>query len=110
MRLETGETMTRRTRAQHLTDDVAFPIRVKFMVPWDGLGHLSVDMRVWLKDNVGAGRFAVHSASAISGPAIGVYFVTLADAQGFVTAFPSMEIADGTASTSYYSPGKRTHS
>lgn len=93
--------MPRRTRAQQKTDDLAFPVRVKFAVPGRGLGEVSTRMHQWLKDELGAGRFAVHSAQAISSAAIGVYFVSLDDARRFVETFPMMEIADGTRCSTY---------
>lgn len=93
--------MSRRTRAQQKTDDLAFPIRVKFTVPERGLGEVSTRMHQWLREQFGAGRFAVHSAQAISSAAIGVYFVSLDDARRFVDAFPMMEIADGTRCSTY---------
>ena len=88
--------MARRTRPQAKTDDLAFPIRVKFRVPRDGLGRLSETTRSWLREHVGTGRFAVHNTDAIASDAVGVYFVTLGEAQEFVAAFPEMQIADGT--------------
>lgn len=99
--------MNRRTRAQHKTDDLAFPVRVKFAVPWNGLGAISSRLQQWLSEELGPGRYASHTAMAISTQAIGVYFVSLEDAQRFVAAFPEMEIADGTRSASYYSPARR---
>ena len=93
--------MSRRTRAQQQTDDLAFPIRVKFAVPERGLGDVSNRMHEWLRQEGGGGRFAVHSAQAISNAAVGVYFVSLDDARRFVEAFPTMEIADGTRCSTY---------
>ena len=99
--------MSRRTRAQHKSDDLAFPVRVKFAVPRDGLGAISGRMYFWLREELGPGRYAVHNALAISTQAIGVYFISLEDAQRFVASFPEMVIADGTRSASYYSPARR---
>tara|TARA_Y100000296_G_scaffold66074_1_gene77962 strand:- start:43 stop:351 length:309 start_codon:yes stop_codon:yes gene_type:complete len=93
--------LSRRTRAQQQTDDLAFPIRVKFTVPERGLGDVSNRMHEWLRQEVGGGRFAVHSAQAISSSAVGVYFVSLDDARRFVDAFPAMEIANGTRCSTY---------
>ncbi|MCH2487949.1 MAG: hypothetical protein MK010_09445 [Erythrobacter sp.] len=100
--------MTKRTRAQQKTDDLAFPIRVKFVVPPLGLMGLSSRMTIWLRDTLGPARYATHSAMALGNQAIGVHFVTLEDAQAFVAAFPELEIADGTRSKTYYAPGRRS--
>lgn len=99
--------MSRRTRAQQQTDDLAFPIRVKFTVPERGLGDVSNRMHEWLRDEVGGSRFAVHSAPAISSAAVGVYFVSLRDALEFAKAFPALEFADGTVSSTNRQPEAR---
>lgn len=99
--------MTRRTRLQSKTDDLAFPVRVKFLIPSNGLGARINDIRIWLRDEIGTGRYAWHSAQAIAGEAVAVYFLNLADAQRFADTFPSdLTLADGTLSPAYYSPYK----
>ena len=100
--------MVRRTRAQHKTDDLAFPIRVKFAIPRDGLGIVLTDAHVWLRENLGDGRYAVHSTQSIGTDALGVYFVSVEDAERFIAAMPTLQIADGTITRGYYRPGLTT--
>lgn len=96
--------MTRRTRLQSKTDDLAYPIRVKFRVPNDGLGGVSSRLSAWLNENVGRRRYASHPASVIAGQGMALYFRSLEDAQRCLAAFPELEIADGVAGPVYYSP------
>jgi hypothetical protein len=99
--------MVRRSTPQKKVDDRAFPIRVKFRVPELGFGGLYDRFHAWLRDEIGTGFYAFHGADAVGRDAMALYFVDLADAVRFVEAFPEIEIADGTASSSYYSPYKR---
>lgn len=96
--------MVRRTRLQSKTDDLAYPIRVKFRVPQNGLGAIVDRLTIWLRDELGRNRYARHSASVISGQGMALHFRTLEDAQRCVDAFPELEIADGVALSIYYSP------
>ena len=96
--------MVRRTRLQSKTDDLAYPIRVKFKVPPHGLQGMSARLSAWLNENMGHRRYAKHSAQVIAGQGMALYFRTLEDAQRCVEAFPELEIADGVASRVYYSP------
>ena len=96
--------MNRRTRAQHITDDLAYPIRIKFCVPEFGLGSTTDRMVEWLGHEVGQGNFAVHNAQTISSSAVAVYFVSLTHAQRFLSTFPALEMADGTQSAVYSAP------
>lgn len=86
--------MTRRTRAQSKSDDIAFPIRVKFRVPRGGLGSLLNDLHHWLTCEIGPHRFAIHSAVVIGSDGMALYFRSLEDAKRCVAKFPELEIAD----------------
>lgn len=99
--------MTRRTRSQAKTDDLAFPIRVKLKIPsedrdrWWGL---SQRLEVWLGE-LGPLRCVKHSGGwSLGGQAMALYFRTLEDAQACVAAFPELELADGVGAGVYYSP------
>ena len=48
--------MVKRIRAQAITDDLAFPVRVKLAVPPYGLGAASQRIDAWLKSELGPGR------------------------------------------------------
>ena len=54
--------MDRRSPPQKRTDDHAFPVRVKVLVPERGFENLLLDMHRWLDAAVGRGSFAVHGA------------------------------------------------
>ena len=96
--------MSRRTRPQAQTDDLAFPIRVKLAVPPTGLGNLLTDLLLWLAAEVGPGNYAQHSGQTLGGNAVSVYFRRPEDLVRFLDAFPGLELADGTTSWAYTSP------
>lgn len=96
--------MVRRTRLQSKTDDLAYPIRVKFRIPRFGLGATSDRLSIWLRDELGKDRCAKHSASVLHGQGMALHFRTLEDARRCVEAFPELEIADGVALPTYYAP------
>ena len=82
--------MIRCARLQSKADDLAYPIRVKFRVPNDGLGGVLSRLSSWLNENVGRRRDASHSTSVIAGQGMAPYFRSLEDAQRCVAAFPSL--------------------
>lgn len=101
--------MPRRTTPQAKADDLAFPVRVKIVVPEGGLGSAANAMHDWLKRELGPGRYAYHSAGIVAGQqASALYFRSTADAEDFRAAFPELELADGTASVTYVSPAVRS--
>lgn len=85
--------VVRPTRQQSKYDDDAFPIRVKLKVPPEGLGRLANDIPAWLHANLAPGEFATHSARAIGGGAMAVYFLRIEDAQLFLKRFRDAELA-----------------
>jgi len=98
--------LVRRSTSQRVIDERCFPIRVRFVLPADGMGYpYASKMVTWLQDNLPRGDFVQHpdSGSAFQ-ESFAVYFRRLADAQGFVDAFPGAEMADGTALAGYTSP------
>lgn len=96
--------MARRTIAQKRTDELAFPIRIRFSIPVGGFGLRLDDLHRWLAQEIGAGRYAIHSSPGLATDAIGVYLCCTASAQALVEAFPDFELADGTVSRAYSSP------
>ncbi len=85
--------MSRRTYFR--ADDLAFPIRLKFVVPWGPLQWAN-DARDWLDTELGPNRWAwseVRSSACVRARAY--YFRSLADAQRFMDAFPQLKLADG---------------
>lgn len=87
--------MTRRSTSSARTDDLRFAVRVKFAVPSHGLGADADRLHEWLQDHVGAGRFAVHSASMTGGSAVAVHLAKPSDAVRLVRAFPQLVLANG---------------
>jgi hypothetical protein len=102
--------MARRSTPQHKTDDLAFPVRLKFAVPPDGLWRIDRRLRDWLARELPPGedrrpRWAWHAALSIGTQATALYFRSVADAHRFVEAFPEFELADGTKAPGYTRPG-----
>lgn len=97
--------MTRRSTPQKILDDNAFPVRVKFVVPEEGLG-LEIDaMNAWLHKQVGLGEFAWHGAGNVGlEDHCALYFRHPATAAAFAKAFPNFQIADGLGKPGYTSP------
>lgn len=103
--------MAKRSTPQRQIDERAFPVRLLILVPAVGFGRLlgagSGTMDGWLDREVGRGDFACHSAGfgGVAGrDVIAVYFRHPAAAVRFLEAFPSLELADGTALRGYTSP------
>ncbi len=84
--------MTRRSTPSAKRDDDAFPIRIKLAVPPDGLGKRLDEIHAWLREKLPRDAYAVHSARAIGGSAMAVYFTSLADAAAFLEAFPDVPL------------------
>jgi hypothetical protein len=98
--------MARRSTSQFKLDDYAYPIRVKFIVPPGGMGALSTQLAVWLKENLDHLAWSWGPAQALGEQATAYYFRSLSDAQRFVAAFPDLKLADGVARAFYVSPAK----
>jgi hypothetical protein len=102
--------MARRSAPQSKTDDLAFPVRVKFAVPGCGIASihdtLGERMREWLRRELPAGDHAWHGAVSRGTNACAIYFRRVQDAQRFVEAFPEFELADATRMAGYTRPGR----
>ena len=101
--------MSPRSTKQQKIDDAAFPVRIVVIVPPSGFGTWLSEMVKWLDKHVGRGKYAQHSAGQrIVGNSImdttAFFFVSPRAAAEFVDAFP-IELADGTRSAPYFSPG-----
>lgn len=79
--------MNRRSSPAAKRDDDAFPIRLKFAVPREGLGKLLDEVHAWLRSSLPPQTFAIHSGRSIGGSAMAVYFLALEDAARFHEAF-----------------------
>jgi hypothetical protein len=102
--------MTRRSTPQARTDDLAFPVRVKFAVPGSGIRSihdtLGERMREWLRRELAPGDYAWHAATSIGINATALYFRSIADAHRFVDAFPEFALADATGRAAYGRGGR----
>lgn len=85
--------MNRRSTPSAKRDDDAFPIRLKFAVPPEGLGKRLDEINAWLRDYLPAGAFAVHSARTIGGSAMAIHFVAIEDARALLQQFPDLALA-----------------
>jgi len=107
--------VTRRSPPQAQTDDRHFPLRLYLLVPREGFGMLYAPSNpdgiyAWLDRELGRGNYAWHSGGQAGGAngelrdRVAAYFRHPEDALSFLRAYPSLEIADGTVSSTYSSP------
>jgi hypothetical protein len=89
--------MSRHTSPNRKRIDDAYPLRMKIVVPPNGLGNLISDITVWLRENMEADRCVQQSTTGVYCNATAFYFRSLDDAQAFLAAFPMLELADGIA-------------
>ena len=68
----------------------AYPVRIKVRFPPDGLGYLSSETALWLKENLSGNLLANQSTRIVFCEVTAL----LTDAQGFLDAFPALELAD----------------
>ena len=87
--------MARRSTTSAGDADRKFPIRMKVLVPPTGLGTIIVEMDLWLKKTFGPAGYGQGPASATGMDATALHFMTIADAQAFLLAFPRIELAVG---------------
>jgi hypothetical protein len=108
---ERNTAIPRRSTPQAKTDDLAFPVRVKFAVPGSGIASigdtLSQRMREWLASELPPGDHAWHAAQSLGTHATAIYFRRVSDALRFVEAFPEFALADGTRAAAYTRPGRK---
>lgn len=86
--------MARHTYPLRRTDDLAYPIRVKVIVPGSGFGGLLDQMNEWRQQHApdsahhpGQSNAASHSSA--------IYFRRIEEAEAFLAAFPILKLADG---------------
>lgn len=99
--------MVRRSTPQKKTDELAFPVRVRFEVPGLGFGNRLNDLHQWLSKEIGPGNYAVHSSNGLATDGMAVHLRLAEDAHTVTQAFPDFVLADGVASVAYSSPYKR---
>lgn len=88
--------MIRRSTPRSKVDDIAFPIRVKIVVPPYGLSTLLDEMHQWLKASCLPNEYASHPAQTRGGSATAYYFRDIETARAFLARFPALALADCT--------------
>lgn len=89
--------MPRRSSDRFKADDLAFPIRVKVIVPPHGLQDLGHRLDAWLKAELAPSAWSWGPARSLGCQATAYYFRNLDDAQKALAAFPELELADRVA-------------
>lgn len=87
--------MARHTGPNNKRLDDAYPIRVKVQIPVGGLGNMLSEIHVWINKHLPNGRCKNMPVRALYVQATAFHFRTMVDAQSFLDAFPSLELADG---------------
>lgn len=93
--------MVRRSSSRFKVDDLAYPIRVKFVVPEGGMQGLSGRVEAWLNAELAPSAWSwgpAHSTGCRQATAY--HFRSLSDAQRLVAAFPELQLADGVVARS----------
>lgn len=85
-------------------DNTAFAVELKLLVPELGFGKGLLEMLRWLRDKVGEGNFARRDASTLESEILAIHLRRAEDAEAFLSAFPKLELADGTTSPANTSP------
>ena len=93
--------MAKHTNRSQRHDELAFPLRLKFVVPPCGFGRALDPVVEWLTREVGTGNYAWHNAPGFACSSAAFYFKSIEVAQAFVSAFPDLLLADGTRSPAY---------
>ena len=93
--------MAKHTNSKQRHDELAFPVRLKVVVPPCGFGRTLDPVYEWLTREVGTRYYAWHNAPGFACSTAAFYFRSIEVAQSFVTAFPELVLADGTQSPAY---------
>ena len=98
--------MPKRATPQHKIDDRAFPVRAQIFVPDGGFGILLTPILEWLDREVGRRSYAWHSGGLVMGrDVVALYVREPGQLSALLTAWPMLELADGTISPSYRNAG-----
>lgn len=104
-------TMSKRSDPQSKIDDGAFPVRMLFVTPEGGFGSDIDAIYRWLNQEVGRDQYAIHSAGRAPGQngliyRVAIYLKHPKFGAALLSAFPNLELADGTLSSTYTAPGR----
>ena len=103
--------MSRRSDPQSKIDDGAYPVRLLIVAPESGFGSDFDAIYRWLNQEVGRDKYAIHSAGRAPGQngiicRIAIYLKHPKFGAALLSAFPKLELADGTLSSTYTAPGR----
>ena len=103
--------MSRRCVPQSKIDDGAFPVRMLLVAPESGVGSDIDAIYRWLNHEVGRDEYAIHSAGRAPGQngliyRLAIYLKHPKFGAALLSAFPKLELADGTLSSTYTAPGR----
>jgi len=99
--------MPRRATPQHRIDDRAFPLRAFIFVPPGGFGILMTPILDWLDREVGRRSYAWHPGGLVMGrDVVALYLREPHQMTALLTAWPMLELADGTLCASYRNPAQ----
>lgn len=80
-------------------------MRVLVIVPEMGFGRRLTEISAWLDANIGREDFAIHGFDRSPvGDRMALYFRDTRAADGLLSAFPDLKLADGTTLSAYHSP------
>jgi hypothetical protein len=98
--------MNKRATPQHKVDDRAFPVRAQIFVPHGGFGILMTPILEWLDREIGRRSYAWHSGGLVMGrDVVALYVREPEQLAAMLTAWPMLELADGTIGPSYRNAG-----
>ena len=101
--------MSKHTHRTQRHDELAFPVRLKIVVPPYGFGRALDPVYEWLTREVGTGNYAWHNAPGFACSTAAFYFKSIQVAQAFATTFPDLMLADGTQSAAYRLAAGKAH-
>ena len=74
---------------------------VEAALPHGTVGNVLTDILLWVSGEVRPGEYGQKSGQTLAGSALAVHSGRIEDASWFLEAFPTLELADGTASRGY---------
>ena len=98
--------MPQRSIARSRPQSARFRVQLNLLVPELGFGMVLLDMLRWLRNEVGEDNFVRRDASTFESEILAIQLRRPEDAAAFLAAFPKVELADGTTSSSLFPRGR----
>ena len=86
--------MSRRSLLRAWLAERCFPVRLRILVPGQGLGRRLDDVHIWMRDELGPEECELHGVEGD----LAFYFRDAEQAAAFTRAFPDLALADRTRS------------